>query len=92
MIPVGATGRRLAAVCLAVCAAACGSAGAPPDSPAGPAPDRSPWFSDRAAEVGLAFVHFNGMTGEFHDAEIFAPGVALLDSRPSRTARADRWA
>lgn len=79
MIPPGPAGRRLAALYLAVCAAACGNAGAPPDSPAGPTPDRGPWFTDRAAEAGLAFVHFNGMTGEFHDAEIFAPGVALLD-------------
>ena len=37
------------------------------------------WFVDRAAETGLDFVHFNGMSGEFYDVEIFAPGVAMLD-------------
>jgi hypothetical protein len=37
------------------------------------------WFVDRAAETGLDFVHFNGMSGNFYDAEIFPPGVAMLD-------------
>ena len=36
-------------------------------------------FSERAADTGLDFVHFNGMSGELYYAEIFAPGVALLD-------------
>ena len=38
-----------------------------------------PWFSDRARESGLEFVHFNGMSGELYDAEVFPPGVAWLD-------------
>jgi enediyne biosynthesis protein E4 len=37
------------------------------------------WFVDRAAEAALDFVHFNGMSGAFYDAEIFPPGVALFD-------------
>jgi hypothetical protein len=37
------------------------------------------WFTDRAAETGLAFVHFNGMSGRFYQAEIMAPGVAVFD-------------
>jgi hypothetical protein len=37
------------------------------------------WFTDRARESGLDFVHFNGMTGAFHFPEVIPPGVALLD-------------
>jgi hypothetical protein len=37
------------------------------------------WFTDRARESGLDFVHFNGMTGGFHFPEVIPPGVALLD-------------
>ena len=37
------------------------------------------WFTDRARETGLDFVHFNGMTGAFVFAEVIPPGVALLD-------------
>ena len=37
------------------------------------------WFVDRAAASGLDFEHFNGMTGEWYDAEIFGGGVALVD-------------
>ena len=37
------------------------------------------WFTDRARETGLDFVHFNGMSGEFYFPEIMPPGVALLD-------------
>jgi enediyne biosynthesis protein E4 len=37
------------------------------------------WFTDRARESGLDFVHFNGMTGRFYLPEVIAPGVALLD-------------
>ena len=38
-----------------------------------------PWFTDRARETGIDFEHFNGMSGEFHLAEIMAPGAALFD-------------
>jgi enediyne biosynthesis protein E4 len=36
-------------------------------------------FVDRAENAGLRFRHANGMTGAFLEAEIYAPGVALLD-------------
>src|SRR4051812_41398459 len=39
------------------------------------APD---WFADKAAEAGLDFVHFNGMTGQLWYAEIIGAGVALF--------------
>ena len=41
--------------------------------------ERGDWFTDRAAEAGLDFSHFNGMTGEFYYAEIMAPGAGLID-------------
>jgi hypothetical protein len=41
------------------------------------APDE--WFTDRAEETGLDFVHFNGATGRFSYPEILPPGVALFD-------------
>jgi hypothetical protein len=37
------------------------------------------WFVERAKELGIDFVHFNGMSGEQYYPEIMAPGVALLD-------------
>ena len=37
------------------------------------------WFTERARESGLDFVHFNGMTGRFQFPEVIPPGVALLD-------------
>lgn len=37
------------------------------------------WFSERASEVGLDFVHFNGMSGRFYFPEVMPPGVALFD-------------
>ena len=39
----------------------------------------SAWFVDRAAAVGLDFVHFNGASGRFYYPEILPPGVGLLD-------------
>ena len=68
---------------LAVCLSACG-----PDPAARPDPDTEPaaspesdveWFVDRAAETGLDFVHFNGMTGRFYQPEMAGPGVGLFD-------------
>jgi hypothetical protein len=61
----------------------CGFASEPSEPTAGDdvAVGTSPgdWFLDRAEESGLDFVHFNGMTGEWYDAEIFGGGVALVD-------------
>ncbi|MDH3308683.1 MAG: VCBS repeat-containing protein, partial [Acidimicrobiia bacterium] len=66
----------LLAVSLA--AVACSPTGDTPDS--GPvAATRSQIFVDAAAETGLDFVHFNGMSGELYMAEIIAPGAALFD-------------
>lgn len=36
-------------------------------------------FVDRAAEVGIDFVHFNGMSGELYFSEMMGSGVALFD-------------
>ena len=43
------------------------------------APFAEEWFTDRAETVGIDFVHFNGMSGEYYFAEMIGPGVALLD-------------
>ena len=43
------------------------------------APSPEEWFSDRAEAVGIDFAHFNGMSGEYYFAEMFGPGVAMLD-------------
>jgi enediyne biosynthesis protein E4 len=37
------------------------------------------WFTDRAAEAGLDFVHYNGASGHYYYPEILGPGVALFD-------------
>src|SRR5512144_718269 len=37
------------------------------------------WFTDRAAESGLNFVHYNGASGHYYYPEILGPGVALFD-------------
>jgi hypothetical protein len=37
------------------------------------------WFTDETEAAGLAFVHFNGMSGEYYFPEHLAPGVGLLD-------------
>ena len=51
-------------------------AGAPPVAPLDPALEL---FVDRAAEAGLDFVHFNGMSGGFYQPEMMGPGAGLLD-------------
>ena len=60
---------------------ACGPAAAPvPDEePAAPAGPAGGWFVDGAAEAGLDFVHFNGMTGRFYQPEMTGPGAGLFD-------------
>ena len=56
------------------------AAGGSPD-PGGAAADAggAAWFVERAAAVGLDFVHFNGASGHFFYPEILPPGVGLLD-------------
>ena len=62
---------------------ACGPGTASPPAPAdeqiAPAEPDQEWFVDRAAETGLDFVHFNGMTGKFYQPEMAGPGTGLLD-------------
>ncbi|MDE3266250.1 MAG: CRTAC1 family protein [Acidobacteriota bacterium] len=41
--------------------------------------DASPAFVEVAAEVGIDFVHYNGMTGQLYTAEVVGAGVALFD-------------
>jgi enediyne biosynthesis protein E4 len=42
-------------------------------------PTGEPWFTDRAKEAGIDFVHVNGMSGEFHISEIMGAGGAMFD-------------
>src|SRR5580693_4559104 len=49
-----------------------GSGSPPPDT-------RNDWFTSRAEDIGLDFVHFNGMSGKFYFPEMLPPGVALFD-------------
>src|SRR5262249_5154554 len=44
-----------------------------------PNPSVDEWFTERAQAVGLDFVHFNGMSGEFYFEEVMGSGVALFD-------------
>ncbi len=41
-------------------------------------PER-PWFREVAAQAGVHFVHFNGMSGRRYYVEVVGPGVALFD-------------
>jgi len=41
--------------------------------------DASPAFVEVAAESGIDFVHYNGMTGQLYTAEVVGAGVALFD-------------
>ncbi len=36
-------------------------------------------FEEVGEELGVDFVHFNGMTGQLYTAEVVGPGVALID-------------
>ncbi len=68
---------------------ACGGDRSSGAGPPGPDPQAEPagstdggesdWFVDRAVEVGIDFVHFNGLSGEFFYPEILPPGVGLFD-------------
>jgi len=76
--------RGLVALCLASvlvcgCGPGSGSAIPSPGSAAAGSTAGVEWFTDRAKEVGIDFVHFNGMSGKFYQPEIMGPGVALFD-------------
>jgi hypothetical protein len=66
---------RLAAA--VACAVAAATAGAVTSAATSAAP--SPPFREAAAESGLDFLHFNGMTGKMFFPEMMGPAVALLD-------------
>ncbi len=42
-------------------------------------PSGEAWFTEQAKEVGIDFVHFNGMSGEFYISEIMGAGAAMFD-------------
>jgi len=69
--------RKARAACLAFFFLAACKASPPAASNTAPAP--AEYFTERAKESGLDFVHFNGMSGEFYYPEIMPPGVALFD-------------
>jgi hypothetical protein len=53
--------------------------GGDPASPTAHRGDPGELFVERAEAVGLDFVHFNGMSGEYYFCENVGPGAALLD-------------
>ena len=68
-----------AAVAVSIGMAACGSNPRVPGDDAS-ASARSPeWFTERAADAGITFVHFNGMSGAYYFPEVMPPGVGLFD-------------
>jgi enediyne biosynthesis protein E4 len=71
------TKRKARAACLAFFFLA-GCKASPPAASV-PAATLPEYFTERAKESGLDFVHFNGMSGEFYYPEIMPPGVALFD-------------
>ncbi|MCB1056039.1 MAG: VCBS repeat-containing protein, partial [Acidobacteria bacterium] len=80
-IPAFGLGLLLATACSSPRAAPPGSeapaeAPQPSSSQAAPAGDL---FVERAAAVGLDFVHVNGMSGKLYIAEVMGPGAALFD-------------
>ena len=72
--------RFAAALAACLLLAGCGSGPAERDRTApAAAAGQDEWFTDRARQTGLDFVHFNGMSGALYMPEILGPGVALFD-------------
>jgi len=67
--------RLFALLLTAGCSADSGGSGAAND----PGRGGDEWFTERAQETGLDFVHVNGASGRFYYPEILPPGVGLLD-------------
>ena len=70
------------ALCLSLWTLASGCGGepvAPPGAAAGRSAPDEPWFTDRAKDSGLDFVHVNGASGQLFIPEILAPGSAFFD-------------
>jgi hypothetical protein len=63
----------IACVALVFALASCGEQAAPQTQ------KPSEMFTEVSRETGLVFQHVNGMTGEFHFAEMMGPGIALFD-------------
>ncbi len=74
--------RRVCLLQLVALLVACGvkaQPGTPPATEKSSTEKSPPLFREVAREVGLDFVHFNGMSGEWYFPEINGSGVALLD-------------
>ncbi|HMB54350.1 MAG TPA: VCBS repeat-containing protein, partial [Thermoanaerobaculia bacterium] len=56
-----------------------GTADAPGPAAGGDAAPTTAYFAEAAADTGLDFVHWNGMTGGYYMAEVTGSGAALLD-------------
>ncbi len=56
-----------------------GAASAAAPDKIGNPPQEAEFFSEMAEAVGIDFVHFNGMSGEFYFPEMVGAGGALLD-------------
>jgi enediyne biosynthesis protein E4 len=55
------------------------AAGSAAREPSRESAGQAEWFTDRAKEAGLDFVHINGSSGQLFIPEILAPGAALFD-------------
>ncbi len=71
--------RGARAICTFLLIAGCGAPTAAPPTRDGSAPESPPVFVERAAESGLDFTHFNGMSGERYMVEVLGAGAALFD-------------
>jgi enediyne biosynthesis protein E4 len=68
------------AVAVAALLVACARDRQPPaPRPDADKPATAEWFTERAADTGLDFVHVNGMSGRFYYPEIMGPGAGLFD-------------
>src|SRR5436190_9616533 len=74
-MPVRYSAALLDLLLVAFVAAGCVQSGSTPAAKS----DSGEWFTERAREAGLDFVHFNGMSGKYLYPELMAPGVALFD-------------
>src|SRR5215212_9177619 len=76
---LGASAPRCVVIALLLTAACARNQSSTEGQAASTAVPQAEWFTERAKETGLDFVHFNGMSGEGYYPEIMAPGVGLLD-------------
>jgi hypothetical protein len=69
----------IAALLWLALSASCGTEGRTAAHSAGAEPPPAEPFVERAAALGLDFVHFNGMSGEYYFCEHMGAGAALFD-------------